>query len=271
MFRLLLTIGLVVAAGAPVHAGFREGLAAYYRLDYAAALAEWRPLAEQGDPRAQYQLGVLHYRGDGVAQDYGQAAKWFRRAAERGDPDAQFNLGLLYAGRGRFAEAESAYRTAIRLEASTIQAHVNLADLYRSQGRDDDGERVLREALTIAPEAAEVHHALGLLLVRRQRLPEALAALEQAASLLPENARFSYVYGVALHSTGDTDQALVVLERASVRHPDNRDLLTALATIHRDNGSLEAALRYARDLVALAPQDPTANQLLAQLQAQQNR
>ena len=195
-------------------------------------------------------------------------------AAERFNedrPETHLNLGLLYAGRGRFAEAESAYRTAIRLEASTIQAHVNLADLYRSQGRDDDGERVLREALTIAPEAAEVHHALGLLLVRRQRLPEALAALEQAASLLPENARFSYVYGVALHSTGDTDQALVVLERASVRHPDNRDLLTALATIHRDNGSLEAALRYARDLVALAPQDPTANQLLAQLQAQQNR
>ena len=122
MFRRLLTIGLVVAAGAPVHAGFREGLAAYYRLDYAAALAEWRPLAEQGDPRAQYQLGVLHYRGDGVAQDYGQAAKWFRRAAERGDPDAQFNLGLLYAeGKGMplnlvrahmwFALAARAYET----------------------------------------------------------------------------------------------------------------------------------------------------------------
>ena len=186
-------------------------------------------------------------------------------------PEAHLNLGLLYASRGRFGEAESAYRTALRMNPLNVQAHVNLADLYRLQGRDGDGERILREALATVPEAAEVHHALGLLLVRRQRLPEAMTALKQAADLLPENARFSYVYGVALHSTGDTNQALDVLAHASTRHPYDRDLLTALATIHRDNGSLEAALRYARDLVALNPQDPTAQQLLAQLETQQGR
>ncbi len=101
MFRTILAVALVITLTSPAQAGFREGLAAYYRLDYATALAEWRPLAEEGDPQAQYQLGILHYRGDGVIQDYGQAAKWFRRAAERGDADAQFNLGLLYAeGKG---------------------------------------------------------------------------------------------------------------------------------------------------------------------------
>lgn len=101
MFRIILVIALVVTLSSSAQAGFREGLAAYYRLDYAAALKEWLPLAERGDASAQYQLGILHYRGDGVVQDYGQAAKWFRRAAERGDVDAQFNLGLLYAeGKG---------------------------------------------------------------------------------------------------------------------------------------------------------------------------
>ena len=101
MFRTILAIALVVLLTSPAQSGFREGLAAYYRLDYGTALAEWQPLAEQGDSLAQYQIGILHYRGDGVIQDYGQAAKWFRRAAERGDADAQFNLGLLYAeGKG---------------------------------------------------------------------------------------------------------------------------------------------------------------------------
>ena len=101
MFRTLLAAALVTALTGPAQSGFREGLAAYYRLDYATALAEWQPLAERGDRQAQYQLGILYYRGDGVVQDYGQAAKWFRRAAERGDADAQFNLGLLYAeGKG---------------------------------------------------------------------------------------------------------------------------------------------------------------------------
>jgi hypothetical protein len=122
MFRFLLTISLVVTLWDPASAGFREGLVAYYRLDYETALEQWLPLAERGDPRAQYQLAVLYYRGDGVEQDYGEAAKWFRRAAERGDADAQFNLAMLYAdGKGMprnlvrarmwFALAAEAYET----------------------------------------------------------------------------------------------------------------------------------------------------------------
>jgi TPR repeat protein len=92
-----LTLAVAVGLAFPAWAGFREGLEAYYALDYETALKEWAPAAEAGDRRAQYQIGVLFYRGDGVPRDYSEAAKWFRRAAERGDADAQFNLGLLYA------------------------------------------------------------------------------------------------------------------------------------------------------------------------------
>ena len=41
-----------------------------------------RGAAETGDADAQYNLGVMHYQGEGVAQDPKQAATWFRRAAE---------------------------------------------------------------------------------------------------------------------------------------------------------------------------------------------
>lgn len=103
MRLILLTVATAVLIGfqGPVWAGFQEGLKAYYVLDYRTALEEWLPAAEQGDRRAQYQIGVLYYRGQGVPQDFAEAAKWFRRAAERGDADAQFNLGLLYVdGKG---------------------------------------------------------------------------------------------------------------------------------------------------------------------------
>ena len=42
-----------------VFAGYDEGWAALMEKDYATALREWQPLAEQGDPKAQYQLAVL--------------------------------------------------------------------------------------------------------------------------------------------------------------------------------------------------------------------
>jgi murein DD-endopeptidase MepM/ murein hydrolase activator NlpD len=95
--RLALAIALYAGFTGAAQADFESGLAAYYKLNYETALLEWQPLAEQGDARAAYQMGVLHYRGEGVRQDYRAAAKWFQKAAERGDPDAQYNLGLLYA------------------------------------------------------------------------------------------------------------------------------------------------------------------------------
>ena len=93
MKRALLTVGLVCFGFLnPAWAEFQDGLQAYYRLDFRTALREWQPLAEEGNPEASYQLGILYYRGEGVVQDYAEAAKWFRLAAEQGYAPAQENL-----------------------------------------------------------------------------------------------------------------------------------------------------------------------------------
>jgi len=64
--------------------------------DFATALREWTPLAEQGYADAQSNLGLMYYNGDGVPQDYKTAEKWFRLAAEQGLADAQLKLGHMY-------------------------------------------------------------------------------------------------------------------------------------------------------------------------------
>jgi uncharacterized protein len=40
---------------------------------------------------------VIYDRGQGVPQDYAQAVAWYRKAAGQGDPFAQYNLGVMYA------------------------------------------------------------------------------------------------------------------------------------------------------------------------------
>jgi TPR repeat protein len=97
MARRLMVLLLLTSLAGPARAGFDDGLAAFYDFNYAAALDEWIPLAEGGDSRAQYQLALMYYRGEGLPQDYEKAALWYRRAAERGDVDAQLNLGLMLA------------------------------------------------------------------------------------------------------------------------------------------------------------------------------
>jgi hypothetical protein len=64
--------------------------------DYPEAAKWYRLAAQQGEVIAQYNLGLMYYRGNGVAQDYAEAARWYFLAAEQGNANAQFNLGGMY-------------------------------------------------------------------------------------------------------------------------------------------------------------------------------
>jgi len=95
---LCLTLVLLLgSAGVSWSADFQKGVTAYDSGDYATALREWKPLAEQGDAVAQFNLGVMYKKGLGVPQDYKTAVKWYRLAAEQGNARAQTNLGVMYA------------------------------------------------------------------------------------------------------------------------------------------------------------------------------
>ena len=60
MKRIALAVALFVSLAAPAWAGFEEGLAAYYRGDYATAYRVWLPLAQRGNTEAQYYLGLFY-------------------------------------------------------------------------------------------------------------------------------------------------------------------------------------------------------------------
>ena len=81
---------LVSAFAAPVAAGtFEDAVDAHARGDYAKALRLIRPLANDGDASAQFNLGLMYTTGQGVQQDNAAAALWFRKAAEQGYAPAQ--------------------------------------------------------------------------------------------------------------------------------------------------------------------------------------
>ena len=94
--RAFLAAALLLAIAAPALAGRDEGEAALRRGDFAAALAEFRPLAEAGDAQSQFDLGVLLQHGWGAARDTAAATTWYIKAARQGHRGAQHNLGLNY-------------------------------------------------------------------------------------------------------------------------------------------------------------------------------
>ena len=55
-----------------------------------------KALAEKGDAKAQYNLGEMYLRGEGVEKDEKEAVKWYRKAAEQNSALAQYDLGQMY-------------------------------------------------------------------------------------------------------------------------------------------------------------------------------
>lgn len=81
----------------PARADFDAGLVAYKRGDYAKAFAEWKPLADFGDAKAQSHVGRLYAEGKGIERDPAAAVQWYRKAADQGYASAQNSMGLAYA------------------------------------------------------------------------------------------------------------------------------------------------------------------------------
>lgn len=79
-----------------VRADYQDGVDAYNRGEYAAALAEFRDLADKGVVIAYTNLGYMHALGEGVEQDLETAADWFLKAAQAGSVGAQMTVGSLF-------------------------------------------------------------------------------------------------------------------------------------------------------------------------------
>jgi len=207
------------------------------RIEAALALAEIPPGNLSDEQRTVLEKATAEY------------VEAQQAMAER--PEAQSSLGNLYLAQGRVTEAEAAFKAAIELDPAFVPGYVNLADTYRHLGDEEAAERVLRRALEVVPDNASAYHALGLSLVRQARADEAVKVLRLAALSAPDSARYVYVYAVALNSTGQPKQAVLVLQGAHNRFPNNREILTALATFHRDMGNQKAARIYAGKLQAI--------------------
>ena len=99
MKRSLIGLCLLLSfavAGPALAAPIDDANAAYQRGDYASAEKILLPMAEAGNPYAQYRLGMVYSEAAGEMRSTAEAAKWYESAALQGQPYAQYKLGLLY-------------------------------------------------------------------------------------------------------------------------------------------------------------------------------
>lgn len=125
MIGRALVLSVFLAASAMAQApprddesAFERGLEAYFAGDHPSAWFFWLGPAERGFVEAQFALGNLYLRGEGVPADPPIAARWFERAAAAGHAEAKLNLALMLdVGDGIPRDPVAAYIHAIRAAA----------------------------------------------------------------------------------------------------------------------------------------------------------
>ena len=129
---------LSISVGA--QADISEAEIAYKNGDFKTALKDLLPLAKNGNPIAQFDLGLMYAQGSGVEQDNKKALGWYLKAANQGYVYAQFNLGLMYSegkgGAGSLKKAMSWYSKAA--QQGDADAEFTVGAMY-----DDNNSSVL--------------------------------------------------------------------------------------------------------------------------------
>jgi len=160
----------------PVLADLASGQRAYDRGDYATALKEFLPLAQQGDAKAQWVLGLMYEQGEGVPQDFKEAVRWYRLAADQGNASAQHSLGWLYShGQGvpqDYKEAVRLYRLAA--DQGNAGAQYSLGVMYgQGQGVPQDYKEAVRWYRLAAEQGDALgQHSLGVMYGQGQGVPQ---------------------------------------------------------------------------------------------------
>lgn len=165
--KTLLILACTLSAATCLADDFSDGLAWYAEEDYPAAAAAFQKAAEHGKADAQFNLGLMLLKGEGVAQDYPRAMALFQQASEQGNARAQLNLGRMYAkGQGAVASYAKALPWFKKsAEQGYADAQYSLGVLYVSGiGAPRDYRKAYELFLAAAEQGnASAQYQLGLM------------------------------------------------------------------------------------------------------------
>ncbi len=166
------------------------------------------------------------------------------------DPTAWNQRGRVLDRTGRLAEAEEAYRRAVRSDPKHPHAWGNLGLVLRGRGRPAEAIDAFRRQAEVAPDRAFAHRELGLLLLQEGRAAEAISPLARAAVLEPKEPAAPFALGRAHLALGQARRAVEAFERGLSLRRSPYWLNEAAWALAEANAELDRAAAWAEAAVA---------------------
>ncbi len=177
-----------------------------------------------------------------------------------------FQRGALAMHNGRSADAEKAFRDAVRLAPELADAHLDLGLVLGREGKQEEAVRSLGRAVELDPKLPSAHMFLGVFLYQANRQDEAISALKQELALDPKNGEALTWMGIVQLAAGHPELAVDPLDRAAEVTPNDLNLLEYRGKAH----SLVAQASYAR-MARIDPNSWQVHKVQAELYADEGK
>lgn len=163
----------------------------------------------------------------------------------------------------RYAEAQTAFLTALQRDTNHVQAAEGLGLALAAQGRTDEAFKTLKKVLEIEPARPRAQFAVAQMYYNIGLPDEATHRMEKLVKQIPNEADYTHGLGMCYLSTERPQQAEQLLTRATALAPDNAAFWSDLASAEIKNERVGPAEAYYRKAIQLASADPDMNVRLA--------
>jgi tetratricopeptide (TPR) repeat protein len=172
--------------------------------------------------------------------------------------DALSNLGAAYVHLGQFDDAIAQYDAALKIEPSNATVRLNLALAYYKSGRPNEAIRPLKIVVATNPDAKNAYLILADCYLQTGQYPDAVTLLQPREAMFPDDLAFAYVLGTALVRTGDERQGQLYIDRI-FKNGDSAEGHLLMGIAHLNQFDYPAAKTELESALRLNPSLPTAN------------
>ena len=172
--------------------------------------------------------------------------------------DALSNLGAAYVHLGQFDDAIAQYDAALNIEPSNATVRLNLALAYYKSGRPNEAIRPLKIVVATNPDAKNAYLILADCYLQTGQYPDAVTLLQPREAMFQDDLAFAYVLGTALVRTGDEHQGQLYIDRI-FKNGDSAEGHLLMGIAHLNQFDYPAAKTELERALRLNPSLPTAN------------
>jgi tetratricopeptide (TPR) repeat protein len=221
----------------------------------------------------ELQSAISHGRNLFKAKQYDKAEEIFVSILKKHKLADVYNyLGLLYSDKGKFNFAEMAFKRALQINPSYMEASLNLVVLYNNLGLRKKAKVIYQQLQKygrsgrgamdplLMAKVANLHAEVGSLYQGVGHYKDAISEFEKAVDLCPDFVDVQTKLATCWRESGDLKSALKVFKKNERKKYAVRyaPFWIALGVTHYAKGNIKAAKKAWDKAVKIEPRNKTA-------------